>query len=61
MTALKKGPRDTDATASEMNQGPAYDSINNFIKTKDNTWSPGKHRQLVFLCPFLLILPREEK
>ena len=44
MTALKKDPTDTDATASEMNQGPAYDSFNNFIKTKDNTWSPGKHR-----------------
>lgn len=44
MTALKRGPTDTDTAASETDQRAAYYTFNNFIKTKNNTWSPGKHR-----------------
>lgn len=61
MTALKRGPTDPDVTVSETDQGLAYNSFKNFIKTKNNAQSPGKNKQLVFLCSFLLILLREEK
>lgn len=44
MTTLKWGPPNPEATACEMGQGPAYDTLNNFITTKNNSWSPAKYR-----------------
>ena len=36
MTALKRGPTDPDVIVSETDQGLAYNSFKNFIKTKNN-------------------------
>lgn len=36
MHVLKRGPKDADATVSEMDEGPACYTFNNFINTKNN-------------------------